>query len=506
MVEILAAFGPALNFFSSLSTWAFFLLGFVLGMVFGAIPGLSGAIALALLIPVSWGMAPEQGMIMFAGVMGAVTFAGAIPAILLNVPGTAPNVATCFDGYPLSQQGRAGIPLGAAATASGLGAIFGLLWLIILLPAVRFIIMKVGPPETFVLILFGLFALSLFVRGNMIKGLFAGGLGLILSFVGFDPVTGALRYDFNTIYLYDGIRPVPVIIGVFAIAEAIALSIRGSVSISRVRSEAKSSHVIEGIKSVFRYPKTLLRSSAIGTCIGIIPGVGGTVACIVSWMAAAHASPRKANFGKGEIEGVIASEAANDAKDGGALLPTIAFGIPGSTEMAILLGAFILHGIVPGPELLSPERLPIVWCIILALLFANILVSTAGLVLARHLAKLTLIPGNIIAPVIVGISLIGAYTMHLSIYDALLALIFGFIGYLMTQYGFSRVTLVLGLVLGKLAERSFNQSLMLSDSGPLIFLTRPLCLVFVIILVLSILFPLVRKLKTGRGKTQHENT
>ena len=499
MLEVLAAFAPALNVFASLSTWVFFLLGFVLGMIFGAIPGLSGAIALALLIPVSWGMAPEQGMIMFAGVMGSVTFAGAIPAILLNVPGTAPNVATCFDGYPLSQQGKAGIPLGAAATASGLGAIFGILWLIILLPAVRFIIMKVGPPETFVLILFGLFALSLFVRGNMIKGLFAGGLGLILSFVGFDPVTGALRYDFNTIYLYDGIRPVPVIIGVFAIAEAIALSIRGSVSISKVKSEASSAHVIEGIKSVFRYPKTLLRSSAIGTCIGIIPGVGGTVACIVSWMAAAHASPRKAYFGKGEIEGVIASEAANDAKDGGALLPTIAFGIPGSTEMAILLGAFILHGIVPGPELLSPERLPIVWCIILALLFSNILVSTAGLLLARHLAKLTLIPGNIIAPIIVCISLIGAYTMHLSIYDALLALIFGFIGYLMTLYGFSRVTLVLGLVLGKLAERSFNQSLMLSDSGPLIFLTRPICLIFVIILILAILFPLVRKMKTRKG-------
>lgn len=495
MFEVLTAIIPAVKVFSSWITWAVFLLGFSLGMVFGTIPGLSGAIALALLIPVSWGMNPAQGMIMFAGVMGAVSFAGAIPAILLNVPGTAPNVATCFDGYPLSQKGKAGVALGAAATASGLGAVFGIFWLVILLPAVRLIIMKVGPPETFVLILFGLFALALFVRGNMIKGLFAGGLGLILAFVGFDPVTGNLRYDFGTLYLYDGIRPVPVIIGVFAIAEAIALCLRGGAAISQVKSVADTADVLEGVKSVFRYPRTLLKSSAIGTCIGIIPGVGGTVACIVAWMAAVQSSPRKEHFGKGEVEGVIASEAANDAKDGGALLPTIAFGIPGSTEMAVLLGAFILHGLVPGPELLSPSKLPVVWCIILGLLFSNILVSTVGLILAKQLARLTMIRGNIIAPIIVCVSLLGAYTMHLSIYDALLALIFGFVGYLMIVYGFSRVTLVLGLVLGTLAERSFNQSLMLSDAGAWIFLTRPICLFFVLVLLICILVSFLNSLK-----------
>jgi len=497
MSEVVAAILPALSIFADGLTWVFFLLGFVMGLVFGAIPGLSGAVALALLIPVSWGMEPRQGMVMFAGVMGAVAFGGAIPAILLNVPGTAPNVATCFDGYPLSQKGKAGVALGAAATASCLGATFGILWLVILIPAVRLIIMKVGPPETFVLILFGLFAIALFVRGNTLKGVCAGGLGLLLAFVGFDPVTGALRYNFGTMYLYDGIRPIPVIIGVFAISEAINLSIKGE-AVAQVEISSKASDVIEGVRSVFRHRITLLRSSAIGTGIGIIPGVGGTVACIMSWIAAAQSSPRKAFFGSGEVEGVIASEAANDAKDGGALLPTIAFGIPGSAEMAVLLGAFILHGLVPGPDLLSPGGLPLVWCLILSLFFSNILVSSAGLLMARHLAKLTMIRGNVIAPVIFCVCLLGAYSIHLSIYDAMLALIFGFVGYLMTKYGFSRVTLVLGLVLGTKAERNFHLSLMMSDVGGWIFLTRPIALVFVLVLVAVVLIPILRRLKRGR--------
>jgi len=498
MFEVLAAILPALKFFAQVSTCAFFLLGFVLGMIFGALPGLSGAVALSLLIPFSWGMEPEQGMIMFAGVMGAVTFAGSIPAILLNVPGTAPNVATCFDGYPLSQKGKAGVALGAAATASAIGAVFGIFWLIILIPAVRLIIMKIGPPETFVLVLFGLVSVALFIKGNFMKGLFTGGLGLLLAFMGFDPVTGVIRYNFGTLYLYDGIRTIPVIIGVFAISEAINLSVRGE-SVASIKSTPKAAHVIEGIKAVFKYKTTLLRSSLMGTCIGLVPGIGGTVASIMGWMAAVQNSPRREFFGSGEVEGVIASEAANDAKDGGALLTTIAFGIPGSGEMAVLLGAFILHGLVPGPDLLSVKNLPIVWCLILSLLFSNILVSTVGLVLAKYLAKLTMIRGSVIAPIIICVSLLGAYTMHGSILDAMVALIFGFVGYLMVRNGFSRVTLVLGLVLGKIAEKTFHQSLMLSDVGGWIFLTRPIALFLIILLILAFLIPIFRKFKRQRG-------
>ncbi|MFC1815347.1 tripartite tricarboxylate transporter permease [Thermodesulfobacteriota bacterium] len=493
MLEMLASIPPALSVFADGLTWLFFILGFVLGLVFGAIPGLSGAVCLALLIPVSWGMEPRQGMVMFAGVMGAVAFGGAIPAILLNVPGTAPNVATCFDGYPLTQKGKAGVALGAAAVASGLGAIFGIIWLILLIPAIRLIILRVGPPETFIFILFGLFTIALFVRGNFIKGLFSGGLGLLLAFVGYDPLTGAVRYNFGTLYLYDGVRTIPVIIGVFAITEAISMCIQGG-AVAKVKNNPKASDVWDGVKAVFKYKLTLLRSSVIGTCIGIIPGVGGTVACLMAWMAASQSSPRKAFFGTGEVEGVIASEAANDAKDGGALLPTLAFGIPGSAEMAVLLGAFVLHGLVPGPQLLSPEGLPIIWCLILSLLFSNILVSTVGLLLAKHLAKLSMIRANIIAPIIFCISLMGAYSIHFSIYDSLLALIAGFVGYLMVVYGFSRITLVLGLVLGTLAERSFHQSLMISDVGGLIFLTRPIAFAFVLVLIVTLTIPVVRRL------------
>lgn len=475
----------ALSQFGNGDAILFLFVGIVIGFIFGAIPGLGGVIALALLLPVSWGMEPGTALIMFAGVMGAVVFGGAIPAILINTPGVSCNIATCFDGYPLAQKGKAGVALGAAATASALGAVFGLVILVGAIPAVRAIVLSFGPPEFFFLVVFGIVSIAMFTKGNPIKGLFAGGLGMIMAFFGSSPITGTLRYTMGTTYLWDGIKMIPVFVGLFAISEAINMCVKGGATVSRVQTEQKFSDVLEGIKSVFRHKAAFFRSAAIGTLIGIIPGMGGTIANTLAWIVGAQTSAKGHLYGTGEIEGIICSESSNSAKDGGALLPTIAFGVPGSAEMAILLAAFILHGIVPGPELLI-NQLDLVWVLIFGLLFSNIIVAILGILTAKYTAKLTAIRGDVIATVVFCISLIGAFAYRGQKFDTVLALIFGIIGYFMTKFDFSRVTLAFGLVLGSLAEVSFWQSLRMSDVGGWIFFQRPISLTLIVLTVLSV--------------------
>ncbi len=277
------------------------------------------------------------------------------------------------------------------------------------------------------------------------------------------------------------------------------MSIKGSATVSRVQTEHKFSDVLEGIKSVFRHKTAFFRSSAIGTLIGIIPGMGGTIANTIAWIVGAQTSPKGHLYGTGEIEGVICSESANNAKDGGALLPTIAFGVPGSAEMAILLAAFILHGIVPGPELLT-KQLDLVWVLIFGLLFSNIIVAIFGILTAKYTAKLTAIRGDIIAALVFCISLVGAFAFRGQKLDAVMALIFGILGYFMAKYDFSRVTMAFGLILGSIAEVSFWQSLRMSDIGAGIFFQRPISLILFLLTVFSVVIvQALPRLRRKRG-------
>ncbi|MFC1910833.1 tripartite tricarboxylate transporter permease [Chloroflexota bacterium] len=464
----------------------YLLCGTILGFIIGILPGIGGPTALALLIPFSYGLTPHHGMLLMAGAMGSVTFGGAITAILVNVPGSPVNIATCFDGYPLAQKGKAGYAISTSAVASSLGGIFGIVVLILAMPVLRMLLLRFGPPEYFLAIMFGLISIPLFTQGSLIKGLFAGFLGIVLGFIGFDLTTGTLRYTFGSLYLYDGIQLVPMLLGVFAVAEAIQLATTRR-SVTPVVTKQNYGDIIAGAKAVFKYKVTFLRSSALATVIGIIPGMGGVIANTFAWITTAQLSPRREYFGKGEIEGIVASEAANNAKDGGSLLPTLAFGIPGSATMAVLLGAFIMYGIAPGPALLS-SQLGLTWTIIWGLLFATIVSSLLGALLAPYLAKITMISGSLVAPVIIIVSLIGALATRLSIYDVFVTLIFGVVGYLMTRHGWPKITLVLGFILGSLAEYSFIQSLAISDNGLMIFLQRPISVIIITALILSIVF------------------
>ncbi len=347
----------------------FLSLGVVVGLVFGVMPGLGGTTAIALLMPLTFTMEPNHAMALVGGIMGAVSAGGSISAILINTPGTAPNAATCFDGYPLAQQGKAGLAIGAAQAASVIGGFIGIFTLIAIIPIAKQIVLLFGPPEYFMLAMMGLAAIAVSTGGQFLRGLIAGVIGLMLAFVGYDAVGGGVRFTLGSDYLWDGVPLVPALTGLFAISEMIALSVTGG-TIASDASKIRITQVWDGVWAVFRHWKVMLQGSAIGTVVGAIPGLGGTVAAFLSYTAAMQISKNPETFGKGNIEGVIGPEAANNSKDGGALIPTLAFGIPGSAEMAVFLGVLILHGIEPGPMLLIKHE-GVMFSLILALLGLN---------------------------------------------------------------------------------------------------------------------------------------
>lgn len=480
-----------LTILASLFSWplfGFLVLGTIIGLVFGAIPGLGGPVAIALLIPVSFGMDTTNALVMFGATLGGVAFGGSTSAILVNIPGTAPNAATCLDGYPMTKNGRAGEALGVSATASALGAMFGIVVLLAILPFSREFLLLLGPANYFWIAIFGLVTVASVSRGNLLKGLASGGLGLLISFIGFSNVHGTYRYGFGTRYLYDGIQLIPIIIGIFAIAEAIRMFSSTETSISEF-TDYSSSGILKGVIHVLTHPLLLLRSSVIGVIVGVIPAAGGAVANFIAYMQAKESSDDPDSFGKGNPDGVLASEASNDAKDGGSLLPTVLFGIPGSATMAVLLGAFLIHGITPGRALIN-EDLPLLLTLIAALLISNVLTSLLGLSLTSQLVKLTQVDSNLLVPAIVSVSIVGAFALRNNMGDVIVAVVFGVIGFAMIAYNYSRIPLILGVILGPFTERYFFQALQFSDSGFMIFVNDAISLALILLLVVSILLSL----------------
>jgi len=491
---MIEAFVAAVSAVGNIYSIGFVFLGCSIGLLFGAVPGLGGVTALALVLPLTFGMDPLVAMIFYAAVMGAVPFGGSISAILLNTPGTAPNAATCLDGHPMSRRGEGNKALGISATASGLGALFGVAVLLVLLPVVRKIVLLFGPPEFLMLVLVGLATVALAARGNLLRGLMSGGIGILISLIGYSLVFGNLRFDFGSDYLFDGIELVPFLIGIFAVSELINYTLKGGKIAAEKVSLAGS--VLDGVKEVFRHKICFFRSSAIGTCIGIIPGVGGTAANFIAYITAKESSKHPETFGTGDPEGVVAAESANNAKDGGALLPTVGFGIPGSAEMAVLLGGFILHGLAPGPMLIK-EHLDIVFALLVGLVLSNVIASTLGLFTANYLARVTLVDIRYITPVVLVLCFVGSYVLRGDILDVLLALVSGIFGYGLLKFGFSPVCLIIGFILGDLAERAFHQSLMISRGSYMIFFNRTAAVVLLCCLVLVLVVPFI-KVRSGR--------
>jgi putative tricarboxylic transport membrane protein len=487
----------------ALQPLAFLLAGVVIGLVFGVIPGLGGTTALAILLPLTFGMNVVDAFAMCGGIMGAVAMGGSISAILLNAPGTAPSAATCLDGYPLARQGRAAEAIGAVATASPLGGLFGMITLLIVFPIARDIVLLFGPPEFFLLAVFGLVSIAVADAANLLRGLVIAGIGLMLSFVGYDAVNGGVRFTLGLDYLWDGIPLVPALVGLFGMAEMIALSIHGG-SVAADAHTGRLGGVLAGIRSTLGHWRVVIRGSIIGTVIGAVPGVGGTVATFIAYSAARKADSHPETFGTGRIEGVIAPEASNNAKDSGALLPTLAFGIPGSAEMAVFLGILVLHGMQPGPAMFVEHQREI-YSLVLALTLASLLGSIVGIACVRWLAWITKLPGAILAPIVIAVSLVGTFAIDSRPGDVVLAAVFGVLGYLMLRFDFPRLPLVIALVLGETAERGFHQSMIIGRGSWSVFLSSPTSIVLVLLIVVSLGWSILPRLRrapsSGAGGT-----
>jgi len=485
--------------FSSPEIFGVIFLASVIGLVFGVLPGLGGITALAILLPFTYGWNPMIAMFFFAGILGAVPFGGSISAILLNTPGTAENAASCFDGHPMVRRGEGGKALGISATASALGGLFGLVLLLLLIPVLRMVVLAFGPPEFLFLCLFGLVAVAFAARGNLIKGLVSGGTGILISLVGYSNVFGSLRFTLGSEYLWDGIKLVPFLVGLLAISELINFFVRGT-SITEIDPSAAGGKVMEGVKTVFHKKVCFFRSSAIGTLVGMIPGVGAAVANFLSYTTAVQTSRRAENFGKGEPEGLVASEASNNACLSGAFLPTIAFGIPGSGAMAVILGIFVLHGLEPGPLFLR-EHMDILFAIIIGIVLGNVIASGFGLLTAKYLARITTINISYIIPIVLILCFAGTYAYRENPWDVVLALLAGILGFVLKRNRFPIICFVIGYVLGVLAEKAFHQSLMISHGSYAIFFTSPITLVLIALILLVLVFPF---LQLRRNRDENE--
>ena len=484
----------------SMASWGFVLgvsIGVINGMIFGLLPGLSGSVGIALMIPFTFAMEPTTAMGLFVGALSSQTFAGSISAILLNTPGTSPNAATTFDGYPLARQGRAGFAIGISAMASFLGSLIGVLILIALFPLMRGIILAFSFPEFTMLGVVGLAAIAVASRGSTLKGILAGLLGLTLSFVGFAPIGGDIRYVFDQISLYNGIGVIAVLIGLFALTEAVRL-LSSNETVAKNQSQFKFGHsqLWEGVRFVLGKPWLLIRSSFIGTGIGIVPAVGGTLASFLAYFQAAKTS-KNPKFGRGDPRGVLAPEASNDAKDAGAALPTLAFGIPGSADWAIILGAMIIHGVQPGPNLIR-DNPDIVWIAILVIVIASFASSALGVAFGPNLVRITRIRPGILAPIVAVLAVTGAFALNGNLIDVAIVVVAGLVGFAMRRYGFPAVPLILGLILGKTIERSFLQTMSTFDSLA-IFVTRPISLVLVLLVVAVIVYEIVAGIREARN-------
>ncbi len=451
-VSLLDAAGSAIVSIAEPLRLLYLLIGVLFGLVLGVIPGLSGLIGLSLLLPFTYSMEPLAAVAMLIGLMSVTTTSDTIPAVLFGVPGTVGSAATVLDGHPMAKQGKARKAFGAAFTASVIGGLFGAFLLGISIPILRPLILMVGTPELLSFCIFGLSLVAALSGGNVFKGVAAVALGLLIAMIGEDSQDGVLRWTFDTIYLWDGIPVVPIALGLFAIPELADLLIRRS-SVVTERFQSVQSSQREGLLEVLRHKWLVLRCSSIGALLGAVPGIG---AAIIDWIAYGHAAKTETgardSFGKGDVRGVIASESSNNAKEGGALVPTIAFGVPGSASMALLLGAFTVHGIVPGPEMLS-SNLGITYAIVWSVAIANVIAAAIVFASAGQLAKLALVRSSLLVPIVLAIAFVGAFQGQKAWGDLYVMLLAGGFGFVMKRLGWPRPPVILGFVLGALVER-----------------------------------------------------
>lgn len=457
------------------------------GVLVGALPGLNATTGVALLLPFTITMDPIPAIAILTTIYCAATFAGAITAILINTPGTSASATTCLDGYPLAQRGEAGRALGMATVSSTIGGLVSVVCLMAAAPLMARAAYNFAPPEYFALTVFGLSMLATIGDGSPVKNIVSGAFGVLLATVGIDLLTTVERFTFGFNEVSEGIGFVPVMIGIFGISELLVQASNLHVKREQISMKAMKLPSRADYRKTW---KTILRSSGIGTFIGILPAEGATVASMIGYNEARRWSKTPEEFGKGALEGIAGSEAANNAATGGAMVPTLALGIPGSPTAAVILAGLMVHGIRPGPTMFT-EQSTFVFAIFWVMLLVNVLFFFVGLFGAKLFARVTLVPVTVLWPIVFVFSIVGAYALEQSMLDVWIAIASGIIGFVMRRYGFSVVPLAIGLILGGMLEKRLGQSMVMLDEQWWLMFTRPLALFFFVLTALALFGPMI---------------
>ncbi|GIN87510.1 tripartite tricarboxylate transporter TctA [Heyndrickxia sporothermodurans] len=478
----------------SLQGILFVLIGVIVGTVIGMIPGLGPITAIAVMIPITYGMAPALALLLMAGVYYGAAYGGAASSILLNAPGTSEAVATSFDGYPMAKQGRAGKALAIAAISSFIGGTISVILLTLLAPTLASVAISFGPPAYFALMLMGLTAVSSLADGSTIKALISATIGFMVATVGIDAQTGTPRFTFGSAHLLEGIDFLVIALGLFALAEVCTLII------TRKEKGADTNKIgsLRLSKKEFREMSTTAgKQSFLGFLIGVLPGAGGTIASLLAYVSEKKMSKNPEQFGKGAVKGIAAPESANNAASGGAFVPLLSLGIPGSGTTAVMLGALMVLGVQPGPLLIG-DHPDIFWGVIISMYIGNIFLLILNLPLIPYISKILKVPRPMLIPLVIVFCLIGVYGVSFNTFDMFLLLLFGFIGYVMRLLNFPAAPLLLAFILGGMMEQSFRQSLTISNGSMAIFFTNPISCVLLIIAFLVFLLPIFKSLKRKR--------
>ncbi len=475
-----------------LTPWTALMLftGTFLGIVVGAIPGLTGAMLIALTLPLTFYMQPFNAVVLLVSMYVGAISGGLITATLMRMPGTPASVMTTFDGYPMARSGRPGRALGLGITASFFGGIVSWMFLLTITQPLSILATRFGPFEYFTLIMMAMVLIASVSEGSLVKGLISGLLGMLVSMPGVDPASGMPRLTFDWYMLNGGLQLLPVLIGAFAVSQIIAdcLDIHNMPD----RTEVNTRGVLMKLADFRRHGVNMLRSSLIGTWIGILPGIGASIGSVVAYTTAKNVSSTPEEFGKGSEEGIIASEAANNATVGGALIPLIAMGIPGSVIDAILIGALTIHSIQPGPTLFLTNA-DIVWAIIATCLLANILMWLLMTSSVRYIANLIYLPRSYVLPVVMVFCVIGSYALNNTMFDIWVMLLFGVLGFLLERAKIPLGPFVIGFVLAPLAEEKLRSGLMMTAGDISPIFTRPFPLFFTIMAVVLLVWPLINE-------------
>jgi putative tricarboxylic transport membrane protein len=476
--------------------------GVIAGTVIGSLPGLTATMAVAVLVPITFTMAPASALILMGAIYTGAIYGGAYAAILLNTPGTPSAIATTFDGFPMAKRGDGDLAVTLACLASVAGGLVGAVFLLILAPPLANVALAFGPVEYFWLAVFGLTLISALSERNLLKGLIGACFGLLLSCVGIAEISADVRFTFGSQTLLGGIETVTALIGLYCIPVLIDLVATPDKHL-KVTHEPRGFRLGEALAISWKGKFNLARSSVIGTLVGILPGAGGSIAGLVAYSEARRSSSRSENFGHGEPDGVQATESANNATVGGGFIPTLVLGIPGTPPDAVILGALLIQGVRTGPNLFADEG-SIVYTFIYGLFLATILMLPAGLVIGRYAYKtIVTVPKAMLVPTVAFMTMIGTYAIRNNVSDVVIMIVLGVIGWVLNRFGFSPSPIVLGLILGSIAEQGFVQAWTIgaaTDDLAAMFFGRPISLGIIALILLALFYPLVRAHWLGKRR------